>query len=71
MEKDKLKNNFSRILGEKRLTISTVARETGISRFTLTQLYYERTKYIQSKTLYALCNYFAIAPGDFLKDLTD
>jgi len=39
-----LKNNMRVILAKKRLKVADVARETGLSKSTLTALYYERSK---------------------------
>lgn len=49
-------NNFSTILGRKRLKISTVAKETGISRTTLTNLYYGRSKQVTLDVMNKLCS---------------
>ena len=35
-----IRNHLSRILGEKRISISALSKETGISRTTLTRLYH-------------------------------
>lgn len=50
-------NKFSLILARNLLKISTVARDTGITRPTLTSLYYRRTKQIDLETLDKLCAY--------------
>ena len=39
-----INNNFSKLLGERLLKISKVSEETGISRTTLTNLYYRRNR---------------------------
>ncbi|HHL33263.1 MAG TPA: XRE family transcriptional regulator, partial [Desulfobulbaceae bacterium] len=36
-----IKCHFSKILGERRMKMSDVIRHTGISRGTITRLYYE------------------------------
>ena len=46
-----LKNNLSKILGERLLKVSDIHDSTGISRSTLTHLYYQRTTNIQLETL--------------------
>lgn len=61
----KMSNNLSKILGERLLKISTVAKETGISRTTLTSIYYKRNKGISNDVLLKLCNYLKITPNDF------
>lgn len=50
-----LKNNLSKLMGEKKLKISELHKLTGLSRNTLTKLYYERTDYISFKTIEKLC----------------
>lgn len=55
-----MKNNFSRILGERLLTITEVSKATGISRSALTELYYKRTKRFDEKTISRLCDYLEI-----------
>lgn len=51
-------NNFSTIMGKKLLKISKVSKDTGISRTTLTNLYYRRSQYVTFDVLDKLCNYF-------------
>lgn len=58
---------FSALLGEKRLKISTVAKETNISRSTITNLYYGRSRGISFRVLGRLCEYLECAPGDIIK----
>jgi len=52
--------HFARLLGERKLKISDVARDTGINRGTLTRLYYETTERIELNVLDQLCDYFKI-----------
>ena len=52
--------NFARLLGERKLKISDVARDTGINRGTLTRLYYETAERIELDVLDKLCDYFDI-----------
>lgn len=52
--------HFARLLGERKLKISDVARDTGINRGTLTRLYYETTERIELEVLDKLCDYFGI-----------
>lgn len=53
-----IKNNLSRILGEKRIKITHLSKETGISRTTLTAIYYDRSEGISFQVLEKLCKYF-------------
>lgn len=52
--------HFARLLGERKLKISDVARDTGINRGTLTRLYYETAERIELEVLDKLCDYFAV-----------
>ena len=52
-----IRNNFSVALAKRLLKISAIARDTGISRTTLTDLYYRRTKQVDLDTLERLCAY--------------
>lgn len=62
-----IKNNFSTLLGAKRLKISDVSRDTGISRQTLTPLYYGREAGISYRVLGKLCSYLNCSVGDLLE----
>jgi len=52
--------HFARLLGERKLKISDVARDTGINRGTLTRLYYETAERLELEVLDRLCDYFGI-----------
>ena len=52
--------HFARLLGERKLKISDVARETGINRGTLTRLYYETAERVELEVLDRLCDYFGV-----------
>ena len=54
------------MLGERKKKISEVARDTGISRTTLTNLYYSENRAISFETLDKLCSYFHCEIGDIL-----
>lgn len=60
-------SNFATVLGERRLKISKVSRETGISRSALTNLYYGRGSSISYEVLSRLCAYLDCTIGDILK----
>lgn len=51
-----LYNNLSEILGKKKMKISTLSKKTGISRTTLTKLYYNRGCRINFSTVEKICN---------------
>lgn len=52
-----VKCHLSKILGEKRLKISDVARDTGINRGTITRLYHETAVRVEFDVLDKLCTY--------------
>lgn len=57
---------LSRLMGEKKLRVADVARDTGVNRNLVTLLYYERAKRIDFDSLERLCRYFGVGIGDFL-----
>ena len=59
--------NVARLLGERKLKISDVARDTGINRGTLTRLYYESAERIELDVLDKLCAYFEIDLPELLE----
>ena len=52
-----ISNKFSTMLGERLLKISKISADTGISRTTLTNLYYRRSTQISFDVLDKLCCY--------------
>lgn len=59
-----LVNHFSAILGARRIKITDISRETGISRTTLTALYYDKGKAISFDVLDKVYRYLDVQPGD-------
>jgi putative transcriptional regulator len=59
--------HFARLLGERKLKIADVARDTGINRGTLTRLYYETAERVELEVLDQLCTYFDIDLPDLLE----
>ena len=55
------------ILAKKRLKVADVARETGLSKSTLTALYYERSKNPTFKTLQKVADFLEVTIDDLLK----
>ena len=56
--------NLSVLLAERRLTISRVSADTGISRTTLTALSGRAARGIQFDTMNALCQYLRVTPNE-------
>lgn len=65
-----VKCHLSRIMGERRLKIADVARDTGINRGTITRLYNETATRIELDVVEALCKYLQIDIAD-LYELVD
>ena len=59
--------HLGRLLGEKKLKIADVARDTGINRGTLTRLYYETAERYDVDALDRLCRYLDCSIGDLLE----
>ena len=59
--------NFARLLGERKLKICDVSRDTGLNRGTLTRLYYETAERVELEVLDALCTYFKIDLPELLE----
>ena len=52
--------HLARLLGERKLKISDVARDTGINRGTLTRMYHETAERIELDVLDRLCAYLKV-----------
>ena len=52
-----MKNNLSIIMGAMRLTSTTVAKDTKISRTTIRAIYYEEAENVKLSTLKKICDY--------------
>lgn len=62
-----IKCHLSRLMGEHKLKISEVARETGLHRNTVTLLYDETATRIDVESLDKLCKLFNCKVGDLLE----
>lgn len=58
-------------MGERKLKISDVARDTGLHRNTITLLYQETANRVDIEAIDKLCAYFAIGVGDLFEFLPD
>jgi putative transcriptional regulator len=54
-------------MGERKLKISDVARDTGLHRNTVTLLYQETATRVDLDAIEALCKYFQVGVGDLLE----
>lgn len=57
--------NLANLLGERQLKMAAVIKETGVTRPTLTALFYNNGKGVQIETVNTLCNFLKVTPGDF------
>ena len=65
-----IKCHLSRLMGERKLKISDVARDTGLHRNTVTLLYQETATRVDLEAIEVLCKYFNVKVGD-LFELTE
>lgn len=59
--------HLSRLMGEKKLKIVDVARDTGINRGTITRLYQETAIRVDFEVLDTLCDYFDCSIEELLE----
>ncbi len=59
-----IKCHLSKIMGEKRLKIADVARETGLNRGTITRMYNETATRIELDAFETLCRYLNVKIED-------
>lgn len=59
--------NLARMMGEHKMRISDVARETGLSRVTITLLYKETAQKVDLDAIERLCTMFDCEVGDLLE----
>ena len=62
-----IKCHLSRLMGERKLKISDIARDTGLHRNTITLLYQETANRVDLETLDVLCKYFNVGVADLLE----
>ncbi len=66
-----IKCHLSRIMGEKRIKVADVARDTGINRGTITRLYHETAVRVDMEVMDRLCKYLDCAPGDLFERIEE
>ncbi|MGI2146991.1 helix-turn-helix domain-containing protein [Shewanella frigidimarina] len=62
-----IKCHFSRIIGDKKLKVAEVARDTGINKNTLHRLYNETATRIDLDMIETLCRYLDVNIGELLE----
>ncbi len=60
-------NRLSRLLGERRMSIKDLQRQTGISYAALHSLYSDTSKRVDLETLDKICRALGVQPGDILE----
>lgn len=62
-----IKNHLSKLMGERRLSITEVAKTTGMSASTISNLYNEKVKRLDFDTLEKLCELFNCEVQDIIE----
>jgi len=63
--------HLSRMMGERRLRIADVSRQTGLHRSAITSLYEDKAARIDLVTMNKLCQLFDCKLGDLLEYVPD
>ena len=66
-----IKCHLSRLMGERKLKIIDVARETGLHRNTVTLLYNETAARVDLEAIDKLCGFFSVTIGELFERLPD
>ena len=64
-------NHLSRLLGERRLSIMDVSRQSSVSYSSLHDFYHDRTSLYARDTLDRLCQALGVGVGDILEHVPD
>lgn len=70
-ENQMIKCHLSRLMGERRIKIAELARDTGINRGTLTWLFHEQATRIDLDVIDYPCAYFGCEVGDLFEHQDD
>lgn len=66
-----IKCHLSRLMGERKLKIADVARETGLHRNTVTLLYDETAVRVDLEAIDKLCTLFNVTVGELFEKQAD
>jgi putative transcriptional regulator len=66
-----IKCHLSRLMGERKVKIADVARETGLHRNTITLLYDETAARVDLDAVNRLCAYLGVPVGELFEYLPD
>ncbi len=58
---------LSAILGERRIKVADLARDTGIARAVVDRWYHDRVSSFDRDVLSRLCDYLQVTPAELLK----
>lgn len=64
-----IKNNLSRILGEKRIKMSELQKMAGLSKMTVLRLYHNQTLNISFETIDKICDALEISVGELFEHI--
>ena len=64
-------NRLSRLLGDRRMSIAELQRQTGLSYVTLHNLYSDKSRRVDFETLNKICRALSVQPGDILEYTAD
>ena len=62
-----MKNNLSLILGARLIKVSDIHENTGISKSTLTNLYYQKASNVKIGTLLKICDYLQVPLSELIE----
>jgi len=63
--------HLARVMGDKRLKIVDVARDTGINRGTITRMYHDQAERVELEVLDVLCRYLEVEIGELYEFLDE
>jgi putative transcriptional regulator len=66
-----VKIHLSEILGKKKMRVSELAGQSGISRYALHFIYHEETRSISFEVLEKLCQTLGVSVGELLEYVPD
>ena len=66
-----IKCHLSRLMGERKLKIADVARETGLHRNTITLLYDETAVRVELEAIDKLCSLFGVSVCELFERVAD
>ena len=62
-----IKCHLSRLMGENKVNIADVAKETGLNRSTITALYKETATRVDIEAIDSICKYFKCGVSDLFE----